>query len=110
MFQEFTPGERSLCVANPNYWEEGKPYVDEWEDISIDDPAARLNALLGGEIDMMCQIEPTQAKVHLEDGQIQVLGRPSPRRSRVPDGRRRRPVRRSARAAGAAAGRLIARG
>ena len=77
VFQEFTPGERSLCTANPNYWDAGKPYVDEWEDISIDDPTARLNALLGGEIDMMSQIEPTRAKVHLEDGKIQVLRAPS---------------------------------
>jgi peptide/nickel transport system substrate-binding protein len=77
-FQEFTVGERSLCVKNPNYWEEGKPYVDEWEDISITDNAARLNALLAGEIDMMSQIEPTQAKAHLEGGQIQVLRAPSP--------------------------------
>jgi peptide/nickel transport system substrate-binding protein len=78
MFQEFTVGERSLCVKNPNYWEEGKPYVDEWEDLSISDNAARLNALLSGEIDMMSQIEPTQAKAHLEGDQIQVLRAPSP--------------------------------
>jgi peptide/nickel transport system substrate-binding protein len=77
-FQEFTVGERSLCVRNENYWEEGKPYVDEWEDISITDNAARLNALLAGEIDMMSQIEPTQAKAHLESGDIQVLRAPSP--------------------------------
>jgi len=77
MFKEFTVGERSLCVKNPNYWEEGKPYVDEWEDISIDDNTARLNALLGGEIDMMSQIEPTQAKAHLETGDIQVIRAPS---------------------------------
>jgi peptide/nickel transport system substrate-binding protein len=77
VFQSFTPGERSLCTANPNYWDAGKPYVDEWEDISIDDPAARLNALLGSEIDMMSQLEPTRAKVHLEDGKIQVLRAPS---------------------------------
>jgi peptide/nickel transport system substrate-binding protein len=78
MFQEFTVGERSLCVKNPNYWEEGKPYVDEWEDISITDNAARLNALISGEIDMMSQIEPTQAKAQLESGQVQVLRAPSP--------------------------------
>jgi peptide/nickel transport system substrate-binding protein len=77
VFSEFTPGERSLCTANPDYWDEGKPYVDEWEDISIDDPAARLNALLGGEIDMLSQLEPTRAKVHLESGEIQVLRAPS---------------------------------
>jgi peptide/nickel transport system substrate-binding protein len=77
-FQEFTAGERSLCVRNENYWEEGKPYVDEWEDISITDNAARLNALVAGEIDMMSQIEPTQAKAHLEAGDIQVIRAPSP--------------------------------
>jgi peptide/nickel transport system substrate-binding protein len=78
VFQEFTVGERSLCVKNPNYWEEGKPYVDEWEDISISDNAARLNALLAGELDMMSQIEPTQAKAQLDGGQVQVLRAPSP--------------------------------
>jgi peptide/nickel transport system substrate-binding protein len=76
--ESFTVGERSLAVRNPDYWEEGKPYVDEWEDISIDDNAARLNALLAGEIDMMSQIEPTQAKANLDAGQIQILRAPSP--------------------------------
>jgi peptide/nickel transport system substrate-binding protein len=76
--ESFTVGERSLAVRNPDYWEEGKPYVDEWEDISISDNAARLNALLAGEIDMMSQIEPTQAKANIESGQIQILRAPSP--------------------------------
>ena len=76
--EAFTVGERSLAVRNTDYWEEGKPYVDEWEDISISDNAARLNALLAGEIDMMSQIEPTQAKANLESGQIQILRAPSP--------------------------------
>jgi peptide/nickel transport system substrate-binding protein len=77
-FESFTAGERSLAVRNEDYWEEGKPYVDEWEDISISDNAARLNALLSGEIDMMSQVEPTQAKAHLESGEIQILQAPSP--------------------------------
>ena len=76
--ESFTVGERSLAVRNEDYWEEGKPYVDEWEDISISDNAARLNALLSGEIDMMSQIEPTQAKAKLESGEIQIIRAPSP--------------------------------
>ena len=76
-FQSFTPGQRSLCVRNPNYWENGKPYVDEWEDISIDDPSARLNALIAGEIDMMSQLDPRQARAQLQRKQIQVLNAPS---------------------------------
>jgi peptide/nickel transport system substrate-binding protein len=78
MLQEFTAGQRSLATKNPDYWDEGKPYVDEWEDISIDDEGARLNALLSGEIDMMSQLSFTQAKAQQEAGQIQVLDAPSP--------------------------------
>ena len=77
-FESFTAGERSLAIRNEDYWEEGKPYVDEWEDISISDNAARLNALLSGEIDMMSQIEPTQARAHLDSGEIQIIRAPSP--------------------------------
>jgi peptide/nickel transport system substrate-binding protein len=75
---EFTPGQRSLGVRNENYWDEGKPYVDEWEDISIDDNTARLNALLGGEIDMMSQLPFTQARAQAGGTEIQVIDAPSP--------------------------------
>ncbi|MDW8339074.1 MAG: ABC transporter substrate-binding protein [Thermoleophilia bacterium] len=74
---EFTPGQRSLGVRNESYWEEGKPYVDEWEDISIDDNTARLNALLAGEIDMMSQLPFTQARAEKDAGRIQVIDAPS---------------------------------
>jgi peptide/nickel transport system substrate-binding protein len=77
-FQEFTVGQRSLCVRNENYWEEGKPYVDEWEDISIDDETARLNALLAGDIDMMSQLSFTQARAQQDAGEVQVIAAPSP--------------------------------
>jgi peptide/nickel transport system substrate-binding protein len=78
VFESFSVGERSLCTRNPNYWDEGKPYVDEWEDISIDDNAARLNALLAGEIDMMSQIPFAQAKQYEGGGDIQVISAESP--------------------------------
>jgi peptide/nickel transport system substrate-binding protein len=77
-FESFTIGQRSLCVRNPSYWQEGKPYVEEWEDISIDDPQARLNALLSGEIDALTQLSQVQAKAQLDAGQIQVVEAPSP--------------------------------
>ena len=69
---------RSLCVRNPDYWQNGKPYVDEWEDISIDDNSARLNALLGGQIDMMSQLDFAQAKAQKKTKKIQVIDAPSP--------------------------------
>lgn len=78
VFESFSVGERSLCTRNPSYWEEGKPYVDEWEDISIDDNAARLNALLAGEVDMISQIPFAQAREQQERGDIQVISAESP--------------------------------
>jgi peptide/nickel transport system substrate-binding protein len=77
-FKSFEIGVRSLCVRNPDYWENGKPYVDEWEDISIDDNSARVNALLGGQIDMMSQLDFAQAKAQKGKGKIHVIDAPSP--------------------------------
>lgn len=78
MFKSFEIGVRSLCTRNPDYWQNGKPYVDTWEDISIDDNAARLNALLGGQIDMMSQLDFAQAKAQKAAKKIQVIDAPSP--------------------------------
>jgi peptide/nickel transport system substrate-binding protein len=78
VLESFTAGERSHATANKDYWEEGKPYVDAWEDISIDDADARLNALLSGEIDAMSQLGYPQAKAHLATGDINVVNAPSP--------------------------------
>lgn len=73
VFSSFTPGQRSLCTKNPNYWETGKPYVDTWNDISITDNGARFNALLAGELDMMDSLLPTYAKEYLHSKQVQVV-------------------------------------
>ena len=78
VFGSFTPGQRSHCTRNPNYWEKGKPYVDAWEDITIDDPQARLNALLGGQIDAMSSLDYNQARAHQRKGDIHVVNAPSP--------------------------------
>ena len=50
-FQSFTPGQRSVFPRNPNYWMEGKPYLDELVIIDLTDPTAQINALLSGQVD-----------------------------------------------------------
>jgi len=55
---EFKPGVRSLAHRNPNYWEEGRPYLDEIEWFGIADHNARMNALLAGDIAMMSGLDP----------------------------------------------------
>lgn len=56
--KEFNPGVRSVAVRNPHYFHNGKPYVDEVTFFGITDDAARVNALLSGDIDIASGITP----------------------------------------------------
>jgi peptide/nickel transport system substrate-binding protein len=78
MFESFKPGTESVFKRNPNYWANGKPYVDELKITSIDDNTARLNALLSGQIDGMAQLPTADAKAHQSTGDITVLTSKSP--------------------------------
>jgi peptide/nickel transport system substrate-binding protein len=59
--KEFKPGLRSISVRNENYWKPGKPYLDEIEYFSIPDEAARVNALLSGDVQLINGINPRSA-------------------------------------------------
>lgn len=50
-YQSFTPGQRSVFVRNPFYYEKGKPYVDKLIIRNFADDNARINALLSNQID-----------------------------------------------------------
>ncbi|MGR4067400.1 ABC transporter substrate-binding protein [Billgrantia sp. C5P2] len=56
---EFQPGVRSVAVRNDSYWKPGQPYLDEIEFFAIPDEAARINALLAGDVDL---INPVNAR------------------------------------------------
>jgi peptide/nickel transport system substrate-binding protein len=66
-FKSFTPGQRSVHLRNPNYWRTGQPYFDQVTVIDIADDSARVNALIGGQVDAIDaipfpQIASTQGK------------------------------------------------
>jgi peptide/nickel transport system substrate-binding protein len=73
MADKFKPGQGSLFKRNPHYWMSGLPYVDAVEISSIPDSAARLNALLSGQVDAVEQLTFAQAKDQQQKGQIRVL-------------------------------------
>lgn len=56
--KEFKPGVRSIGVRNPNYWKPDKAHVEEIEFFGIQDSAARLNALLANDVQMMMNLDP----------------------------------------------------
>jgi len=57
--KEFQPGIRTVLARNPNFWKEGRPYIDEFEMFAIVDPAARANALLAGNVEMIVELRGT---------------------------------------------------
>ncbi len=51
--ESFDAGKRSVFTRNENYWIEGQPYLDKLIfDSSFTRETARLNALLGGQLDV----------------------------------------------------------
>lgn len=78
MYQSFTPGQRSVFVRNPNYWESGKPYVDQLVvDSSFTDNNSMLNAMLSGQINLLCSPDLAQVRQQLTSKQVQILQSPS---------------------------------
>lgn len=51
--KEFSPGVRTVAVRNENYWKPGLPHLDEIELVGIGDEAARVNALLSGDVQLI---------------------------------------------------------
>jgi peptide/nickel transport system substrate-binding protein len=75
--QSFTPGQQSVHVRNPNYWRHGQPYFDKVVIIDFPDDTARVNALLGGQIDAATDVPPAQVAVVNGHGGTKVLESPS---------------------------------
>ena len=71
--ESFSPGQRSTFSANRDYWDSPRPYPDELEIIGITDPTARLNALIGGEIDICGQLPFAMAKANLDSSKYKVI-------------------------------------
>jgi peptide/nickel transport system substrate-binding protein len=73
-YGSFTPGSRSVFTANRNYWESGKPYVDELVvDSSFTDTNALFSALLAGNINLFPSLPLVTARQQLSARQVQIL-------------------------------------
>ena len=58
----WTPGDSYRFVANRNYFETGKPYVNAVTFIGIPDSVARVNALISGQVDVINDVPGVQAQ------------------------------------------------
>lgn len=59
----YEPGVRALLKRRDGYWKQGKAHIDEVEILVIADPAARMNALMTGEVDLIDR--PDLKTIHL---------------------------------------------
>jgi peptide/nickel transport system substrate-binding protein len=73
LYEETRDGEYISVVANPNYWQEGLPYLDSVEYRVLPDPATRLAALESGDIDMYWEPIYTNWAEVRDDENLQLL-------------------------------------
>lgn len=75
-FGSWKPGQFSLFPRNPHYWQDGLPYVDELQLVSLPDSTARFNALVGGQVDGIESLSYSQANSLKRSKQAVVLESP----------------------------------
>ena len=71
----WTPGAKYTYVANKNYFESGKPYVDAMTMIGLPDPVARVNALISGQVDAINDVPASQISIITNAGKKVFAGK-----------------------------------
>ena len=72
-YKSFTPGQRSVFTKYPDYWETGKPFVDELVIIDFPLDTARVNALLGGQVEAIDNLPAAQLSSVKANQNLRVL-------------------------------------
>jgi peptide/nickel transport system substrate-binding protein len=60
MFKEWVPKDHLTVVKNPKYWRQGLPYLDSIIFKPVDDASTRINALKGGQLNILQTNSPEQ--------------------------------------------------
>ncbi len=71
--ESFEPGVEATLNRNPNYWKADRAHFDQIVLLSILDPAARLNALITGEVDVIDQVDPASIAMVESRGAANIL-------------------------------------
>ena len=72
-YVSFTPGQQSEFEKYADYWEDGKPYVDKLIIIDFPEDTARVNALLGGQVDVIDNLPAAQVQSVKSNPNLRVL-------------------------------------
>ena len=77
ILEEWLPGERATLVRNPDYWEEGRPYLDELVFVGIAESVTQTAALKSGDVDWVYLLEPQSVPDIEAHPETKVLSLPS---------------------------------
>ncbi|HEY0294811.1 MAG TPA: ABC transporter substrate-binding protein [Bordetella sp.] len=69
----FVPGGGFSAKRNPNYWKTGLPYLDSVEIIGVPDNAARVNAVLAGDVDICSLVDHRYADQVKGNNNVQLI-------------------------------------
>ncbi len=75
-FVSHDPGVRMVLERNRDYWKEGRAHFDRVQLISIRDPAARMNALVTGEVDAISSVDIKSMSLLARAPEIEVMETP----------------------------------
>jgi peptide/nickel transport system substrate-binding protein len=65
-FVEFVDNDRLVLAKNPDYWQDGKPYLDGLTVRYLSDAQAATNAISTGQAEVALKIRPEQAEVPID--------------------------------------------
>ena len=68
LFESWSYDQNIIMKKNPNYWQEGRPYLDEIEIRNIPDYTISVMAFRAGEVDMVESIDPAQYNQLKDEG------------------------------------------
>ncbi|MFF0597671.1 ABC transporter substrate-binding protein [Streptomyces antibioticus] len=71
-FASFTPGRSASFRRFDDYWE-GAPHLDELEFVVANEESARVNALLGGQVEYAHELDPATARAHEGKGRVDIV-------------------------------------
>lgn len=71
-FVSFAPGKSAVFRRHDGYWD-GAPHLDELEIVVANEESARVNALLGGQVEYAHELNPTTARAHEGKGQLTIV-------------------------------------
>lgn len=75
-FASFEPGRSTLLRRNGEYWD-GAPHLDELEFVIANEESARVNALLGGQVEYAHDLTPTTARAQEAGGRMRIVRSPN---------------------------------